>query len=154
MANPSHGGKRTGAGRPTDASREAKKNEAQARLGKLQARALADADRIYDALLDLAVGCFYEGCVNCEQPLPCKCRKRGEGVRIYKRLPCQRAGSDLWQHIKGRAAVAPQVQQDSTIILRLGGVPRPKAKGTDEEDASGDAAVPGDVEAELRDAED
>lgn len=134
-----HGGKRIGAGRPTDAAIEQKKGAGAAAIARFTERALKDLDELYDAQKALALGVWYEGCSRCEKPKKeCHCReRRGEApltIKVYKQLPHQKAGETLLSHTKGRAAVAQQVQQETTIILRLGcdkcgtAIPRPPKK--------------------------
>lgn len=134
-----HGGVRKGAGRPTDAAIEQKKGAGAAAIARFTERALKDLDELYDAQKALALGVWYEGCSRCEKPKKeCHCReRRGEApltIKVYKQLPHQKAGETLLSHTKGRAAVAQQVQQETTIILRLGcdrcgtAIPRPPKK--------------------------
>lgn len=136
---PGHGGKRTGAGRPTDAAIEAKKSAGSEAIQRFSEQAFADLDKLYEAQRDLALGVWYEGCSRCEKPKKeCHCReRRGEPpltIKVYQQLPHHGAGELLISQAKGKAAVAQQVQTETQIILRLGcdkcgtAIPRPPKK--------------------------
>jgi hypothetical protein len=132
-----HGGRREGAGGVTREAQEAKKSAGSEALKRFTSKAFKDLDALYQAQKDLALGYYYEGCDQCEKPLDkCKClASTKKAIRVYKAPPNQRAGAELIQHTKGRAAVAQQVQADTTILLSLGclkcgtSIPRPPKRG-------------------------
>lgn len=153
-----HGGKREGAGRKSDAERAAIKNASSQRLAQFADKALRDLDAIYEAQKDLALGIYFEGCEMCARELgKCKCKEGPVGVRIYRRPPDQRAGAELLQHAKGRAAQAQQVQAETDIRVELGCrkcgatdpvIPRPPQKrGKDDPrgETGRDGDLPGDA---------
>lgn len=144
-----HGGRREGAGGKTREAIEAAKSAGSDALKRFTSKAFKDLDALYQAQKDLALGYYYEGCGLCEKPLDkCRCKEGPAGIRIYKAPPNQRAGAELIQHTKGRAAVAATVQADTTILLSLGcpkcgtSIPRPPKRGK----ASDAADAPGDLQ--------
>lgn len=142
------GGRREGAGRKTNAEREAIRNATTEKLERFAKKSLADLDAIYEAQKALALGLYYEGCMACAKPVKkCRCKEGPQAVRIYQEPPNQKAGKDLMEHAKGRAAQAAQVQHETQITVSLGCkkcgnteplIPRPKARSKEEEsDLSG-----------------
>lgn len=135
------GGARAGAGRKSNAEREAIKNASSERLQKFAERSLADLEAFYEANRDLALGIYFEGCEVCAKELArCRCKEGPSAVRIYRQPPDQRALAVAIEHAKGRAAQAAQVQQETQITVTLGCrkcggydpvIPRPKVKGAE-----------------------
>lgn len=139
-----HGGRREGAGRPTDAAREEKRTAGAKAVQRFSEQAFKDLDALYEAQKQLALGVWYEGCGKCQKDLKeCRCKGGPQEVRIYKAPPHQRAGAELIAHAKGRAAVAQQSALETQITVSLGCrkcggyeplIPRPKG---DKEEAVG-----------------
>lgn len=123
------GGRRAGAGAPTDAATAAKVKAAQSAASRFQERAAQDFERIYDALADLAFGVWVQDVDH-----------EGEVTRVYQRIPDRGALQTLIDHLKGRAAVASVTQPDTTITFIAGHVPRPvRADKEVEPDGSSEA---------------
>jgi hypothetical protein len=143
-----HGGKRQGAGRPTDAAREQKRTAGAQAIQRFAEQALKDLDDLYQAQKQLALGIYYEGCSACSKEVgKCRCKEGPSRVRVYQLPPNQKAGAELIAQAKGKAATAQQVQQETQITVSLGCrkcggydplVPRPAAKRErDAEDGGG-----------------
>lgn len=147
MPSPNHGGRRAGAGRPTEAAREEKRTAGAKAVQQFSERALKDLNELYEAQKQLAIGAYYEGCSKCnKQVSECRCKGGPVMVKVYQQLPHQRAGAELINQAKGKAATAQQVQTETHISVSLGCkrcggyeplIPRPK--DGKEPDGAGDA---------------
>lgn len=131
------GGRRVGAGAPTDAATTAKVKAAQSAASRFQERAAADFDRIYNALADLAFGVWVQ-----DVGIDGK-------VRVYQRIPDRGALQTLIEHLKGKAAVAAVSQPDQSITFIAGHVPRPPKEKTKQEEVPDERADDGENLSEL-----
>lgn len=118
------GGRRPGAGRPTNAALELKRSPGSE---EQQAFVLGAQAALPEALLiltEMARGIYYEGCSRCKKAVSlCACEVPA-ATRIYQKPPDRQALEILVEHGRGRAAQAAQAAQDTSITL-VCNVPRP-----------------------------